>query len=86
MNDSREALDESRMKELDHQGDSDEEMEMKKSLEESRNKVMEVRRSLMETQMRKWEMRNRVEFRFEGAELRRNLVEMRLGEVARSEG
>ena len=73
------------MKELDHQQDSDEEMEMKKSLEESRNKVMEVRRSLMETQMRKWEMRNRVEFRFEGAESRRNLVEMRPGEVVRSE-
>ena len=85
MNDSREALDESRKRELDHLEDSDGEMEMKKSLEESRNKVKEVRRSLMETQMRKWEMRNRVESLSEGAESRRNLVEMRPGVAARLE-
>ena len=73
------------MKKLDHQWDSDEEMEMKKSLEETRNKAMEMRPSLMETQMRRWEMRSRVEFRSEGAESRWSLVEMRPGEVVRTE-
>ena len=73
------------MGELDHQRDLDEEMEMKRSLEETRNKEMEVRRSLMETQMRRLEMRSRVEFRSEGAESRWSLVEMRPGEVVRTE-
>ena len=68
MNDSRGALDEIRMKELYHQRDLDEEMEMKRNLEETRNKAMEVRRSLKETQMRRSEMRSRVEFRTEEVE------------------
>ena len=76
MNDSRGALDEIRMKEFYHQRDLDEEMEMKRNLEETRNKAMEVRRSLMETQRHKLEMRSRVESRSEGTESRWSLVEM----------
>ena len=56
------------MKEFYHQRDLDEEMEMKRNLEETRNKAMEVRRSLKETQMRRSEMRSRVEFQTEEVE------------------
>ena len=84
MNDSRGALDEIRMKELDHQRDLDEEMEMKRNLEETRNKAMEVRRRLKETQMRRSEMRSRVESRSEEVE-RWSLVETRPGEVEMTE-
>ena len=85
MNDSRGALVEPRMRKLDHLQDLDEEMEMKRSLEETRNRVWEMRPSWMETQMRRWEMRSRVEFRSEGAESRLSLVEKRPGEVVRTE-
>ena len=71
------------MRKMDHLRDLDEEMEMKRSLEETQ--ATEVRRSLMETQRHKLEMRSRVESRSEGTESRWSLVEMRLGEVVRTE-
>ena len=73
------------MKKLDHQRDLDEEMERKRSLEETRNKAIEVRRSWMETQTRRLEMKSRVESQSEGVESRWSLVEMRPGEVVRTE-
>ena len=66
------------MRKSDHLRDLDEEMEMKRSLEET--EATEVRRSLMETQRHKLEMRSRVESRSEGTESRWSLVEMRPGE------
>ena len=73
------------MKELDHQRDLDEVMERKRSLEETQKKATEVRRSWMETQTRRLGMRSRVESRSEGVESRWSLVEMRPGEVVRTE-
>ena len=83
MNDSRGALVEPQMRKPDHLRDLDEEMEMKRSLEETQ--ATEVRRSLMETQMRRLEMRSRVESRSEGTESRWSLVEMEPGEVVKTE-
>ena len=71
------------MRKSDHLRDLDEEREMKRSLEETQ--TTEVRRSLMETQKHKLEMRSRVESRSEGVKSRWSLVEMRPGEVVRTE-
>ena len=71
------------MRKRDHLRDLDEEMEMKRSLEEIEE--TEVRRSLMETQRHKLEMRSRVESRSEGTESRWSLVEMEPGEDVKTE-